>query len=115
MESAVQDLAAVIVGSYQGAQVSRGVRGTAGSGSGTRTLVEGLSFSVTHNHWLESNHLDFHASLPLQDPDGGTGQEDLEASDPRARGFEAPTIDSAKVGCLAKIHVTVESFVARHA
>ncbi|CAM9935444.1 unnamed protein product, partial [Sphacelaria rigidula] len=71
MEAAVQGLAAVIVNEYQGAAESRGTRGTAGSGRGARTLVEGLSLSITHNHWLAVNHLDLHACLPLQEPDGG--------------------------------------------
>lgn len=98
MEAAVQGLAAVIVNSYRGASHSRGLRGTAGSGSGARTLVEGLSFSITHNHWLAVNHLDLYAALPLQDPDRETVQDrEAEASGSRARGFEAPPIDASKV------------------
>lgn len=116
MEAAVQGVAAIVVNAYHGASESRGARGTAGSGSGTRTLVDGLSLSMAHNHWLAVNHLDLHASLPLQilDPDegdgggegGGVGVEAEGPSGPPAeeckggglsRGFEAPPLDAAKV------------------
>lgn len=116
MEAAVQGLAAIVINSYGGASASRGARGTAGSGSGTRTLVDGLSLSMAHNHWLAVNHLDLHASLPLQIPDhddvddgngrGGGGR--ARGGGPRdagegckggglSRGFEAPPLDAAKV------------------
>ncbi|CAM9189340.1 unnamed protein product, partial [Hapterophycus canaliculatus] len=114
MEAAVQGVAAIVVNAYHGASESRGARGTAGSGSGTRTLVDGLSLSMAHNHWLAVNHLDLHASLPLQilDPDdrdgggeGGIGGEAEGTSGPPAeeckggltRGFEAPPLNAAKL------------------
>lgn len=109
MEAAVQGLAAIVINSYRGAAESRGARGTAGSGSGTRTLVDGLSLSMAHNHWLAVNHLDLHASLPLQIPDhddddeggrGGEGGADGADECRRgglSRGFEAPPVDAAKV------------------
>lgn len=108
MEAAVQGLAAIIVNAYRGASESRGARGTAGSGSGTRTLVDGLSLSMAHNHWLAVNHLDLHASLPLQIPDpdgrergagGGDGPEEGQEckTGGLCRGFEAPPLDPAKV------------------
>lgn len=105
MEAAVQGLAAVIVNEYQGAAESRGTRGTAGSGRGARTLVEGLSLSITHNHWLAVNHLDLHACLPLQEPDGGgvSHKEEVcrsresSTGGSRERGFEAPPLDASKV------------------
>lgn len=115
MEAAVQGLAAIVINSYRGASASRGARGTAGSGSGTRTLVDGLSLSMAHNHWLAVNHLDLHASLPLQiaddddDDDGGGrgggsgargGGADAEEEckgGGLSRGFEAPPLDAAKV------------------
>ena len=116
MEAAVQGLAAIVMNAYRGAAESRGARGTAGSGSGTRTLVDGLSLSMAHNHWLAVNHLDLHASLPLQIPDhddddeggtrggggkgGGEGVADGAEECGRGgltRGFEAPPLDAAKV------------------
>lgn len=139
MEAAVQGLAAIVVNAYRGATESRGARGSAGSGSGTRTLVDGLSLSMAHNHWLAVNHLDLHASLPLQIPDhddedngdddgggdgggdaaasaragagggggggsggmpgedGGTGAPDAAEAGRHRRGFEAPSLDAAKV------------------
>lgn len=116
MEAAVQGLAAIVMNAYRGAAESRGARGTAGSGSGTRTLVDGLSLSMAHNHWLAVNHLDLHASLPLQIPDhededeggtrggggrgGGEGGADGAEECGRgglSRGFEAPPLDAAKV------------------
>lgn len=98
MEAAVQGLAAVIVNGYRGAAESRGSRGTAGSGSGARTLVEGMSFSITHNHWPANNHLDLHACLPIQERDRNRRQDEEErASERRAWGFEAPPIDPSKV------------------
>lgn len=110
MEAAVQGLAAIVMNAYRGATESRGARGTAGSGSGTRTLVDGLSLSMAHNHWLAVNHLDLHASLPLQIPDhnnnddggrrGGEGGADETEKCRRgglSRGFEAPPLDAAKV------------------
>lgn len=106
MEAAMQGLAVVIVNGYQGATECRGARGTAGSGRGARTLVEGLSVSITHNHWRAVNHLDLHACLPLQEPDDdGVGhQEEVRGSvEPnrggsRERGFEARPLDASKVG-----------------
>lgn len=99
----MQGLAGIVVNVYRGALESRGARGTAGSGSGTRTLVDGLSLSMTHNHWLAVNHLDLHASLPLQVPDdieegresGPEGEEQKGRA--LSRGFEAPALDAAKV------------------
>lgn len=103
MEVALQGLAAIVVNAYRGSAESRGARGTAGSGSGTRTLVDGLSLSMAHNHWLAVNHLDLHASLPLQNPDdgvegqgGGPGGEEGKGGG-LSRGFEAPPLDAAKV------------------
>lgn len=98
----MQGLAAIVMNTYRGAAESRGARGTAGSGSGARTLVDGLSLSMAHNHWLAVNHLDLHASLPLQVSGGeeqeGRGPDGDEAKDEGlARGFEAPTLDAAKV------------------
>lgn len=113
MEAAIQGLAAVVVTSYYGPSKSRGARGTAGSGSGARTLVDGLSLSVAHNHWLAVNHLDLHAALPLQLPVGEVGgvrddrgvsgvsglDTEAEEIDRRIhpRGFEAPNLDASKV------------------
>lgn len=120
MEAAVQGLAAVIVNSYRGAPESRGARGTAGSGSGARTLVEGLSLSMSHNHWLTANHLDLHASLPLQDTGGGRGQEEAthegEANGGAigGHGFEAPPLDLAKVNDdFSLCHAFAENACAR--
>lgn len=103
----MQGLAGIVVNVYRGALESRGARGTAGSGSGTRTLVDGLSLSMTHNHWLAVNHLDLHASLPLQVPDdieegresGPEGEEQKGRA--LSRGFEAPALDAAKVATKA--------------
>lgn len=115
MEAAVQGLAAIVINAYHGAAESRGARGAAGSGSGTRTLVDGLSLSMAHNHWLAVNHLDLHASLPLQIPGhdndgevgrrggcgrGGEARADGGEEGTRgglSRGFEAPPLDAAKV------------------
>lgn len=115
MEAAVQGLAAIVMNAYRGAAESRGARGTAGSGSGTRTLVDGLSLSMAHNHWLAVNHLDLHASLPLQIPDDddddgrrrgvgsrGGGESGVDEAEEcgrgvLSRGFEAPPLDAAKV------------------
>lgn len=102
MEAAIQGLAVIAINSYQGALESRGARGTAGSGSGIRTLVEGLSLSMAHNHWLAVNHLDLHASLPIQTLDAGEGEQEpgvgLEGKGGGlSRGFEAPPLDAAKV------------------
>lgn len=100
----MQGLAAMVVNAYKGALESRGVRGTAGSGSGARTLLDGLSLSMAHNHWLAANHLDLHASLPLETPEEDVEQERMGSermeSDAAGlrRGFEAPPLDAAKVG-----------------
>lgn len=127
MEAAVQGLAAIIINAYRGAAESRGARGTAGSGSGTRTLVDGLSLSMAHNHWLAINHLDLHASLPLQIPEdddddaggrrrGGCGSAGEEGETDGAeectrvglsRGFEAPPLDAAKVKWMSRLLLLV--------
>lgn len=124
MEAAVQGLAAIVINAYRGAAESRGARGTAGSGSGTRTLVDGLSLSMAHNHWLAVNHLDLHASLPLQIPDddddnedggragggrggrvGGTDRAEDGKGGGISRGFEAPPLDAAKVKWISRLDI----------
>lgn len=118
MEAAVQGLAGIVVNVYRGALESRGARGTAGSGSGTRTLVDGLSLSMTHNHWLAVNHLDLHASLPLQVPDdseegresGPEGEEQKGRA--LSRGFEAPALDAAKV--TTEVHFQIFQYITSY-
>ena len=107
MEAAVEGLAAVVMNSYKGAEEGRGSRGTAGSGSEARTLVNGLSLSMTHNNWLAVNHLDLHASLPLEIPDRVVEGQEGRVSDTEeskgeglTRGFEAPPLDARKVSLL---------------
>lgn len=120
MEAAVQGLVAVILNGYEGAMECRGARGTAGSGRDARTLVEGLSLSITHNHWLAVNHVDLHACLPLQEPDDGVGHQqeacgNLKANrgGSRERGFEARPLDASKVGIVPH-SVALIHFIARH-
>ncbi|CAN0362639.1 unnamed protein product, partial [Discosporangium mesarthrocarpum] len=75
MECLVKGVSVVILNAYHGPHISRGARGTAGSGRGARTLLEGLSLSMVHNHWMANNHIDLHAFLPLPpgDEDGEIG------------------------------------------
>lgn len=100
----MEGLAAVVMNSYRGAEEARGARGTAGSGSEARTLVDGFSLSLTHNHWLAVNRLDLHALLPLQVPENEAEDQEGRVSDAEEangegfiRGFEAPPLDAKKV------------------
>lgn len=103
----MEGLAAVVMNSYRGAEGARGARGTAGSGSEARTLVDGFSLSLTHNHWLAVNRLDLHALFPLQVPENEVEEQEGRVSDAEEangegfiRGFEAPPLDAKKVNSI---------------
>ena len=59
MELNVYDIAAVILKNHLKPAVARGMRGTAGSGKGVRTLLEHFSMSLCYDYNGPSNHIDF--------------------------------------------------------
>jgi hypothetical protein len=59
MELNVYDVAAVILKNYLRPSLARGLRGTAGSGKGVRTLFEHLDLSLSYEYNCPANHVNF--------------------------------------------------------
>lgn len=68
------DLAAVLVKKYRPPSMSRGIRGSSGSGRGVRTLMEFLNLAFSYHFSSVTNHIDM--KLDLYTP---THSEDAEA------------------------------------
>jgi hypothetical protein len=99
MEATIAGLAAVVLNSYAGAARARGVRGTAGSGRGVRTLAEHLSLGLWLDQWYADNRLDLHVSLPLPPEDDGYESDDVADGD--ADSAAAATATAAATGATA--------------
>lgn len=73
----------VLMKSYMSSSISRGLRGTAGSGRGIRTIVELLSFEFSYHFDKLENHLDMLLSIqPSSDPIfGNSGKQSKKEKD----------------------------------